>query len=68
MSVGLFAGRRAEEAAEQYRREVYAKNAILRVWTQQRMDAFHAEQTRKAEAVAAGTADSHADTAVGFGV
>jgi hypothetical protein len=48
---------------------VYAKNALLRVWAQQKMQAFHDDMTRKAADAAAGRAGvAGGDTLVGFGV
>ena len=55
--------RKADEDAEQLRREIYAKNAVLKLWAEHKMQLFHEEMCRQHE-----QGGTEVSTLVGFGV
>ncbi len=40
--------RKFEADQDQMRREIYARNAVMRLWSERKMALFHDEMTRKA--------------------
>ena len=56
--------RKADEEAEQLRREVYAKNTVLKMWAERKMAMFHEEMCRAHR----DGSDATSSALAGFGV